>query len=133
MHMRFGMKSSYLHTTLIFIEWVLLYVSVRCCVVQNVYARFSQVEPITKCRSPHTSCNGWSEPAGTAVPDSACDKVVRLSRCPCAGVLAHSCEKLLKYSVFSKSLTQEQPRCVGLTFTYLCPSLLGPFHKLKYI
>lgn len=82
---------------------------------------------------PHTSCNGWSEPAGTAVPGSACDKVVRLSRCPCAGVLAHSCEKLLKYSVFSKSLTQEQPRCVGLTFTYLCPSLLGPLHKLKYI
>lgn len=52
MHMRFGMKSSYLHTTLIFIEWVLLYVSVHCYVVQNVYARFFQVEPITKCRFP---------------------------------------------------------------------------------
>lgn len=91
------------HYIFFFIEWVLLYVFVRCCVVQDVYARFSQVEPITTVSVLHTSCNGWSKPSGTAVRGSACDKMTCPSQCPCTAVPAASCEKLLKYSVFSKA------------------------------
>lgn len=50
MHMHIGMilLSHYIY---FFIEWVLVYVFVRCCVVQEVYACFSQMEHIAKCQS----------------------------------------------------------------------------------
>lgn len=57
----------------------------------------------------HTSCNGWSKPAHTAVPGSACDKLMCPSQGPCTGTLVHSCEKLLKYSVFSKASPKSSP------------------------
>ena len=39
------------HYIYFFIDWVLVYVFVYYRVVENVYARFPQVEPITKCQS----------------------------------------------------------------------------------
>lgn len=87
-----------------FIEWVLVYVFVCCCVARGVHTPgFPRWSP-REASALHTLYNCFSKLAHPAVPGlrSPCGELIRLFQCRCPGVLDHSRERVTKVLLSQK-------------------------------